>query len=156
MGREQLLEELGERAEGYYSSVWESCSSDEKVVLQHLAQEGLVHEKNRKVIRRLMARGLIRRGPHFCLLNESFRRFACSAVCRSQVLALEQSAGPSAWDRFRAPFLAVLSATLAFFFATQQELLNSTLAMVTGLTAGLPAVVKIIDLLGGKRAGGAK
>ena len=153
MGREQLLEEFGERAEGYYGAVWESCSRDEKVVLQHLAQEGLVNEKNRRVIRRLMARGLIRRGPNFCLLNESFRRFACSAFCKSQVLALEQSAAPSAWDRFRWPFLAVLSASIAFFFATQQQLLDSTLAAVTGLTAGLPAVVKIIDLLGGKRSG---
>lgn len=156
MGREQLLEELGERAEGYYSAVWESCSRDEKVVLQHLAQEGLVNEKNRRVIRRLMARGLIRRAPNFCLLNESFRRFACSAHCRSQVLAFEQSAAPSAWDRFRWPFLAVLSASIAFFFATQQQLLDSTLAAVTGLTAGLPAVVKIIDLLGGKRSGASK
>jgi hypothetical protein len=156
MGREQLLEELGERAEGYYGAVWDSCSRDEKVVLQHLAQEGLVHEKNRRVVRRLMARGLIRRGPNFCLLNESFRRFACSALCRSEVLALEQSAAPSSWDRFRWPFLAALSASLAFFFATQQQLLDSTLAVVTGLTAGLPAVVKIIDLLGGKRSGGAK
>jgi hypothetical protein len=156
MGREQLLEEFGERAEGYYSTVWESCSCGEKVVLQHLAQEGLVHEKNRRVIRRLMARGLIRRGPNFCLLNESFRRFACSAFCKSQVLALEQSAEPSAWDRFRWPFLALISATLAFFFATQQELLDHTLAVVTGLTAGLPAVVKIIDLLGGKRSAAAK
>ncbi len=156
MGREQLLEEFGERAESYYSAVWESCSCDEKVVLQHLAQEGLVHEKNRRVIRRLMARGLIRRGPNFCLLNESFRRFACSALCKSQVLAFEQSAAPSAWDRFRWPFLAVLSASIAFFFATQQQLLDSTLAAVTGLTAGLPAVVKIIDLLGSKRSGGSK
>jgi hypothetical protein len=153
MGREQLLEEFGERAEGYYSAVWESCSRDEKVVLQHLAQEGLVHEKNRRVVRRLMARGLIRRAPNFCLFNESFRRFACSQLARNQVLALEQSAGPSAWDRFRWPFLAVVSASIAFFFATQQQLLDSTLATVTGLTAGLPAVVKLIDLLGGKRSG---
>lgn len=156
MGREQLLEEFGERAEGYYNAVWESCSRDEKVVLQHLAQEGLVHEKNRRVIRRLMARGLIRRGPNFCLFNESFRRFACSAFCKSQVLALEQSAAPSAWDRFRWPFLAALSVSIAFFFATQQQLLDSTLATVTGLTAGLPAIVKIIDLLGGKRSGVSK
>jgi hypothetical protein len=156
MGREQLLEEFGERAEGYYSAVWESCSRDEKVVLQHLAQEGLVHEKNRRVIRRLMARGLIRRGPNLCLLNESFRRFACSALCKSEVLELEKSAAPSAWDRFRWPFLAALSASLAFFFATQQQLLDSTLAVMTGLTAGLPAVVKIIDLLGGKRPAASK
>jgi len=152
MDGEQLLEEFGERAEGYYRSLWESCSLDEKVVLQHLAQEGLVNEKNRRVIRRLMARGMIRRGPNFCLLNESFRRFACSALCRNQVLDLEQKALPSAWDRFQWPFLAVLAASITFFFATQQELLDSTLAVVTGLTAGLPTVTKIMDLMSRRSA----
>jgi hypothetical protein len=156
MDREQLLEELGERAEGYYRTVWESCSLNEKVVLQHLAQEGLVNEKNRRVVRRLMARGLIRRGPSFCLLNESFRRFACSPPCRNEVADFEQKASPSAWDRFQWPFLAVLATSITFFFATQQELLDSTLALVTGLTAGLPTVTKIMDLLGGRRSAAAK
>jgi hypothetical protein len=50
----------------------------------------------------------------------------------------------------------VLSVSLAFFFATQQELLDSTMAVVTGVTAGLPALAKIIDLLGGRRPGTAK
>ena len=153
MGREQLLEELGERAEGYYRGLWESCSRDEQVVLQHLAEEGLVNPKNRRSLRRLMARGLVRRGPSFCLMNESFRRFACSGFCRRQVIELEQRAAPSAWDRFRWPFVAVLAASLAFCFATQQELLDSTLAAVTGLTAGLPTVAKLMDLLSGQRTG---
>jgi hypothetical protein len=156
MDGEQLLEELGERAEGYYFTVWESCSDPEKVVLQHLAQEGLINEKNRKVVRRLMARGLIRRDPSFRLPNESFRRFACSPLCRCQVAALEQRAAPSAWDRFQWPFLAVLTASIAFFFATQQELLDSTLAMATGLTAGLPTVTKLMDFLGGRKSAAPK
>jgi hypothetical protein len=156
MDGEQLLEELGERAEGYYFTVWESCSDDEKVVLQHLAQEGLINEKNRKVVRRLMARGLIRRDPSFRLPNESFRRFACSIPCRCQVTSLEQKAAPSAWDRFQWPFLAVLTASIAFFFATQQELLDSTLAMATGLTAGLPMVTKLMDFLGGRKSAAPK
>jgi hypothetical protein len=156
MDREQLLEEFSERAEGHYREVWESCSLDEKVVLQHLAEEGLVNERSRRVIRRLMACGLIRREPNFCLMNETFRRFVASPFCRRQVDVFEQQAKPSAWDRFRWPFLCVLAASLAFFFATQQELLNSTIAVVTGLAAGLPALAKIVDLLGGKRSAPAK
>jgi hypothetical protein len=156
MDREQLLEEFGERAEAYYRDVWESCSEGEKVVVQHLAAEGLVNEKNRRVIRRLMARGLVRRGPNFRLMNETFRRFARSSFCKAQVDDFEQTAAPSAWDRFRWPFLGVLSASLAFFFATQQELLDSAMAVVTGVTAGLPVLAKIVDLLGGKRPAAGK
>jgi hypothetical protein len=100
-------------------------------VLGHLAEEGLVNAKNRRIVRRLMARGLIQRAPNLCLLNETFRRFVASRVCREQVLTLEQAAGRSAWDRFHWPFSAALAACAAVILVTQQELLDSTLAPVT-------------------------
>jgi hypothetical protein len=150
-GREQLLEELGERAQGYYGVIWTSCSRDERVVLGHLAEEGLVNAKNRRIVRRLMARGLIQRDPNLCLMNETFRRFVVSPACRDQVLSLEQAAGRSAWDRFHWPFSAALAACAALILITQQELLDSTVAAVTGVTAGLPTLLKLLDLLGWKR-----
>jgi hypothetical protein len=151
MGREQLLEEFGERAQSYYGALWASCSRDERVVLGHLAEEGLVNAKNRRIVRRLMARGLIRRAPNLCLMNETFRRFVASPTCREQVLSLEQAAGRSAWDRFHWPFSVALAACAALILVTQQELLDSTVATVTGVTAGLPALLKLLDLLGWKR-----
>jgi hypothetical protein len=151
--REQLLEELGERAQGYYSALWASCSRDERVVLGHLAEEGLVNAKNRRTVRRLMARRLIHRAPNLRLMNETFRRFVVSPACREQVLDLEQAAGRSPWDRFHWPFSAALAAGAALILITQQELLDSTVATVTGVTAGLPTLLKVIDLLGWKRGG---
>jgi len=148
---EQILEELGERAQGYYGAIWASCSCDERVVLGHLAEEGLVNAKNRRIVRRLMARGLIQRAPNLCLMNETFRRFVVSPVCREYVLTLEQDAGRSAWDRFHWPFSAALAACAALILVTQQELLDSTVAAVTGVTAGLPTLLKLFDLLGWKR-----
>jgi hypothetical protein len=148
---EQVLEELGERAQGYYGAIWASCSSDERVVLGHLAEEGLINAKNRRIVRRLMARGLIERAPNLCLMNETFRRFVVSPRCREQVLSLEQAAGRSAWDRFHWPFSVALAACAALILVTQQELLDSTVAMVTGVTAGLPTLLKLFDLLGWKR-----
>lgn len=150
--REQLLEEFGERAERYYRAIWASCSPEEEVVLEHLAEEGFANEKNRRVIRRLMVRRLIHRAPNLCLMNETFRRFVISANCKSTVLSLEKDAGPSAWDRFRLPFFAGLSASLIFFFSTQQALLEGTAATITGLAAGLPALIQMLDLFGGSRS----
>jgi len=151
MNREQLLEEFGERAQGYYGALWASCADDERIVLGHLAEEGLVNAKNRRAVRRLMARGLIRRAPNLCLMNETFRRFVASPVCRDKVSRLEQRAGRSAWDRFHWPFSAALASCAALILVTQQELLDSTVAAVTGVTAGLPTLLKIFDLLGWKR-----
>ena len=151
--REQVLEELGERAHGYYSAIWVSCSRDEQVVLGHLAEEGLVNAKNRRIVRRLMARRLIHRAPNLCLMNETFRRFVASSHCREQVHTLEQAAGRSAWDRFHWPFSAALVTCTALILITQQELLDSTVAVVTGVTAGLAPLLKLIEQLGLKRAG---
>lgn len=151
LSREQILEELGERAEGYYQTLWDSCSQEEEVVLEHLAEEGLVNEKSRRLIRRLMARGLVRRAPHFRLMNETFRRFVISSARRSEVLGLEKQAGPSAWDKLRGPFFFGLAASITFFFVTQEALLDGVIASLTGLTAGIPAVVKAFDWFGGDR-----
>jgi hypothetical protein len=153
----QLLEEFGERAEVYYRSLWASCSRDEMVVLGHLAEEGLVNEKDRRVVRRLMARGLVRRESGFRVMNETFRRFLVSPACRAEVLEHEQVTGESPWDRFRRPFFAVLAAGAVFFLSTQKQLLDGSMAVVTAATAGLPAILKVLDLLSGRKAGaGAK
>jgi hypothetical protein len=86
-------------------------------------------------------------------MNETFRRFVMSPSCRDQILGLEQAAGRSPWDRFHWPFAAALAAGGALILITQQELLDSTVATVTGVTAGLPTLLKVIDLLGWKRGG---
>jgi hypothetical protein len=153
LDRRQLLEEFGERAESYYRALWASCSRDEKVVLGHLAQDGLVNEKNRRLVRRLMVRGLIRRQPYFRLMNETFRLYVISPACRGQVLDLEQAAGASAWDRLRRPFFAVLVAAAVFFLGTQRQLLDSTTAVIGAFTAALPVLLKVADVLGARRAG---
>ena len=153
--RRQLLEELGERAELYYRSLWASCGDDEKLVLGHLAEDGLANVHDRKWVRRLMARGLIRREPVCRLMNETFRRFVLSPACRREVLDLEQHTGPSPWERFRRPFFVTVAAAVVFFLATQKQLLDSTLAIAGAATAALPAVGKVLDIMSGRRGSGA-
>jgi hypothetical protein len=155
LDRRQLLEELGERAELYYRSLWASCGDDEKLVLGHLAEDGLANEHDRKWVRRLMARGLIRREPVCRLMNETFRRFVLSQGCRREVLELEQHTGPSPWEHFRRPFFATVAAGIVFFLATQKEVLNGTLAIATAVTAALPAMGKVLGLISGRHGGGA-
>lgn len=150
---EQILEEFGDEAEVYYQSLWASCSREEEVVLAHLAEDGFVNEKNRRVVRRLIARGLVRRGPHLRLMNETFRRFVVSSVCKNEVRVVEQEAEPSAWDRLQLPFFVGLATCLLFFLTTQQSLLDGSAGTVAGVAAGVPALIQMMDLFGGKFPG---
>ena len=147
----QLLVEVGERAEGYYREIWATCTPAEKLVLGQVAEEGLVNEKTKMTVRLLMARGLIRRQPHFVLMNETFRQFVLSPYVRSEVAELEEQSSGT-WDVIRWPFLVVLIAILSFFFATQQELSKTVLGVVAAAATVLPAVVKIVSMFGDRRS----
>jgi hypothetical protein len=155
LDRRQLLEELGERAEAYYRSLWATCGEHEKLVLGHLAEDGLINEHDRRWVRRLMARGLIRRDPVFRLMNQTFRRFLLSPACRQEVQKLEQCTAESPWHRFRRPFFATVAAGVVFFLYTQKQLLESALAIAGSVTAALPVMTKALDLVSGRRGGGA-
>jgi hypothetical protein len=146
----QLLIEVGERAEDHYREIWESCTPAEKLVLGQIAEEGLVNQKTERTVRKLMARGLVRRQPNFVVINETFRQFVLSASSRAEVTALEGQA-TSTWDAIRWPFLILLIGSLTFFFATQHELFNTALGIVTGLAAALPALVKMASVFGDRR-----
>jgi hypothetical protein len=148
----QLLIEVGERAEQHYAAIWSRCTREEKLVLGHLAEEGLVNYKTKKTLRRLLARGLVRRQPHFVLMNETFRQFVLSPAPRQDVAALEENSTTSAWDAIRLPFTALLFASLAFMFATQHELFNTTMGMITAVVAAVPAIVQMANLFGVRRA----
>jgi len=152
-GRDQVLDEIGERAEEYYTALWNPCSTSEKLVLMQIAQTGLVNGKVRKDVRSLLARGLLRRDPQLRLMNETFRRFVfVQAATSSLARQLEADLGSDAWSRFRVPFFAAVMVVLLFFFGTQRELFDSTFAVVGGLTATIPALLKMLSAFGERGA----
>jgi hypothetical protein len=152
-GRDQVLDEIGERAEEYYGALWNTCSTNEQLVLMQLAQTGLVNGKTRKDLRRLLARGLIRRDPQVRLMNETFRRFVLAQAAESGLAAqLEHDLARDAWSRFRVPIFASVGVVLLFFFTTQRQTFDSTIAMISGLAATLPLILKTLSGLGERGA----
>lgn len=148
-GREQLLDEISERAEDYYNVLWRTCTPNEQLVLMQIAQTGLANGKTRKDVRRLLARGLLRRDPQLCLMNETFRRFVFGQSTTSALAQqLEQNLAGDAWNRFRVPFFAAIAVVMLFFFTTQRQTFDATITLVGALAAGLPTFLKTLSGLG--------
>lgn len=147
---DEIADEFSERATSYYTALWRGCSPSEKLLLHQIAQYGFVNGTNRRLLRRLMARGLVRREADIRLFNDSFR---CFVLTRHEDVAEEMMAAEEhgAWDRLRVPLLVVFLASTAFFFATQKDLVNATSAILTGLAAGLPALLKLVGLFTDRR-----
>jgi hypothetical protein len=104
----------------------------------------------RKDVRRLLARGLIRRNPRLRIMNETFRSFVLAQSAANA--SLEEELTPDfvgdAWQRFRIPFFAGLACVALFFVVTQQEIFDATAAIVAGLTASLPTFTKVVASIG--------
>ncbi len=144
-GREEIYDEIGERAAMYYASLWATCTNEEKAVLLHIAADGFANTKDRHTIRRLLARGLLLRDPNFKVMNETFRRFVIADARRAEVRLIEQSdGGESAWDKIQKPLMVSLAVGAGFFFFTQRELFDTSFAVVSGVAGGIPAVLRLV------------
>ena len=152
--RAHLLDEIGERAETYYAGLWSTCRSDEKLMLYQIANNGLANGRNRRALRRLIARGLVRRGPNIELFSETFRLYVLAAAQRENLVSQARAEyGNSTWDMLRIPFFVVIISFLLLLFATQKDLLSTTTALATALTTGLPVIMKLIGVFAEKRGG---
>jgi hypothetical protein len=146
-GREEIYDEIGERASMYYASLWATCTSAEKTVLSFIAGDGFANCKDRHTIRRLLARGLIRRDPNFKVMNETFRRFVIADAQKKEVAAYCLEEVPqSAWDKIQKPLMVGLVLGAGFFFFTQRELFDASFAVVTGVAGGIPAVLRLVGI----------
>ncbi|MDQ3283343.1 MAG: hypothetical protein M3Q69_18240, partial [Acidobacteriota bacterium] len=145
-GREEIYDEVGERAAMYYANVWATCTREEKCVLHHIAADGFANPNDRRTIRRLLARGLVRRDPNFKLMNETFRRFVVADERRGEVRE-GADVRESAWDKIQKPLFVVLVVAGSFFFFTQRELFDASFAVVSGIVAGVPTVMRFVGVI---------
>ncbi|MBV9186498.1 MAG: cache domain-containing protein [Acidobacteria bacterium] len=149
----RLLDELCERAETYFAGLWSSCREDEKLLLYQLAHNGLANGRNRRTMRRLMARGLVRRNPNLELFSESFRLYVLEAAERENIVTIaRENRGASTWDSLRLPFFVIIISFLLLLFATQKDMLTTTTALATALTTGLPLLMKLVGAFAEKRS----
>jgi hypothetical protein len=142
----QLLDMIGERAAAHYRELWSACTPSEKLVLAHLAKDGLVNAKCRLIVKRLMVKGMVRSQPPLVLMNQTFERFVRSAARQSEVAVLEGACESSAWDQLRAPFTVAVGGCVLFFVVTQKELFDSTIAAMAATASTIPAFVRAIGL----------
>jgi hypothetical protein len=145
--RDQILEEIEESADQHYRGIWQERTEDERVLLEHVARHGLASATSRRVVRKLLAVGLLRKDPELRLMSESFGRFVLEPERRQEVAALEKQAAPSLWDRLRVPLAMSGSLALLFLVVTQRETLDTTVSMALGVTAAGGTLAKLTSLL---------
>jgi len=142
----RVVAQVKDLADSYYRRLWTQSNVDERMILLTIAEDGFVNWQTRDTLGHLLTRGLVLATPNFRLMNESFRRFVVAAEPREVFERWEAEAGESVWSRLKAPVAICVVVAAAFFFVTQREVLDQTLAFVAALAAGAPALMNIFSV----------
>ena len=150
---EGITRQVFVQAMPYYKSIWRVCSDDEKLTLSHLAHDGLL-SSNDPDLERLMKKGLIVREPAVRLMNESFKCFVLGVEDGEALAYCEAKAKKSSnWEALKVPLSIGVASVIVFLLLTQREIYNSTLPIITAITAGVPTFFKLISVFHGDSAG---
>lgn len=152
LNKNLLDDEILQRAEAYYHSIWSVCSMEEKITLYHLARNGFVTPKDAETVRLLMRKGLIRKDPRYTLLNDSFKKFVLKYESTTELEAWKKQQ-PKSWSNVRTPIITVLIVVALFIFVTQRETFNEGVAWISAFVAAVPALLRFLSIF---RVSGAK
>ena len=137
-----VVDQVRDLADAHYRRIWSSCSTDEKMLLFMLAQEGLINWQMKDTVRHLIRRRIVIVDPNFRFMNESFRQFALRAERPEVFQEWEEAVGESTWSRLKVPLFISATALGGFLFITQKEMFTTTIGLLTALTAGAPVLFR--------------
>lgn len=144
---EDIIDQVLDMATPHYRRIWSTCSTNEKVFLFRLAQEGFVNWQMKRTLRSLIRRRFVVAAPNFRLMNESFRRFVLRAERPEVFQEWEKAVEASMWSRIKMPIIFSVIALAVFFFVTQGEAFHQSLGIFAALLAGAPALIRVIGTL---------
>ena len=144
MSGEQLLAEIASGARPFYEALWGACTTDERVALRQLAEEGLVNPNNPAAISRLLAAGLVRRSQTFQFMNETFRRFVIGAAPHDVIAAWEREGVRLPWGTIATTGVTVAFGLAGLLLLTQEQLVDAWISYVPALAPAIPTVWKVL------------
>jgi hypothetical protein len=127
---------LEELAGPYYTSLWNSFSVDEKLVLFDLAQDRFVNMKNHRLLRILMLKGIVVKEPDgLSIMNRSFSNFIVNVFQHDETVTLAPNAEKGSWQNIQLVFVLVLIGIATFIALAQKEFFGNIDALVVAATS---------------------
>lgn len=144
--KEEIILKIQSMAQSFYFSLWNNCSMEEKYVLYDLAKDGFINPKARNQLYLLMEKGLIYQdeSDQLHIRNKSFRNFILTNIKKSEAVEIEkQVAQTGTYSIMKASVIVIAVASVGFIAFTNQGHLQNLVALLTGLAAIIPTVLRM-------------
>ena len=147
--KEEVLMKIQSMAQPFYFSLWNTCSKEEKYILYDLADDGFVNTENKDILLLLMEKGLVFYDESFHIMNESFRNFILSNIKSSEALEMEKMLRKNGrWSAYSTVILIMVVSLIFFVVFAQESIVNQFLALLAGITATVPYLLRLVGLVG--------
>ena len=137
--REEIILQIEEMAESYYTGLWNAFSNAEKLVLFDLAKDRFVNTSNTPVLRMLINKGIITCNDSIRIMNKSFNDFVLRIVKVDEEVAMEkQSKQEGIWYTVQLILFLVFIAIAILIALAEEKLiqnLNGLISAIGGITA---------------------
>ncbi|HEX6225783.1 MAG TPA: hypothetical protein VFZ52_15300, partial [Chryseolinea sp.] len=137
--KEDIILQIEEMAESYYTGLWNAFSNTEKLVLYDLAKDRFVNTSNTPVLRMLINKGIINCDDSIRIMNQSFNDFILRIVKVDEEIAMEkQSKQRGTWHTVQLILFLVFIAIAILIGLAEEKLiqnLNGLITAIGGLTA---------------------
>ncbi|MEN8192866.1 MAG: hypothetical protein ABFS12_08620 [Bacteroidota bacterium] len=140
--KDKIILKIQELAKGHYESIWNSCTNEEKLLLNDISDNLLLNDNNKKVIQILIYKGLLKKDISVDIMNQSFRNFINEKADTEEEKEYLEIRKTGTWQNYRAPILMIALA-LAFFIALQKNILSDLTSILPAIIAALGLVSKV-------------
>lgn len=141
--KEELLLKIQTLASPFYYALWNACSKDEKFFLYDLSTDDFANTKNTDVIIKLLEKGLIYCDESLHIINESFRNFILN-IDKTEALEMERELQRNGtWKVYSSVIVLVIIGLIAFFIFANESIIEQFSALIAGLAAVLPYVLRL-------------
>jgi hypothetical protein len=145
---EEVIDLVKDAANAHFQTLWARCSDEEKLVLVHLAHEGVVNPKQFDVLSRLRRRHLVRSAPRFEIMSKSFRRFVLEQDAIDDLSGKEKPFDASLYSRVQGPVVGIAAVAIGLLVFTQEAAATMAIGAAGSIAGAMALLRRILDAMG--------
>ena len=152
---DDLLMRIKFLSDGYYFSILNTLSNEEKHIVYDLAKDGFINTRNYRSIRNLLERGIIvfPKDHKIRLFNKSFTQFILTNLNSEELQKLEEEVEEKGtWNSISTVLIIILIGIAGFVIFGNPNLsdsLSAILGVLAGLLGILPRLMPLFKLTSG-------
>jgi hypothetical protein len=144
---QKLIKRFSELSGGYYENLYETCTTQEKIILHDFVFDNISPVKDKQIVIDLHERGLLKKqDDNIEVMNVSFKEFLANRSSRKARKDLTKSlSDQNKWKGYKYAIWLVIIALFVFLLLSNQEYFGNLDKLIGAVTVSIGGLTKLMD-----------